>query len=223
MAAAPVLFTTADGRPMFAAAGKDGNIYGVDRTTHKIVYATAGARRSNVSAIPTTSGTHICPGVLGGAEWNGPAYDEKNNSLITPMDDWCATLKLGSTRYIPGGFYFGGTYTNDPYSSAGGKLTAIDPATGKVKWQYTSHSPMLAGVTPTASGVAFTGDMGGNILVFDSATGKVLFKKLTQGSIAGSVITYAVNGKQYLAATSGNISRLTWGNSGTPTLLIYSL
>jgi alcohol dehydrogenase (cytochrome c) len=223
MAAPPVLFTTSDGKSMFAAAGKDANIYGVDRTTHQIVYATAGARRSNVSAIPTTSGTHICPGVLGGSEWNGPAYDQKDNLLIVPMDDWCATLKLGSTRYIPGGFYFGGSYVNDPYTQARGKLTALDPASGKIKWQYTSQSPMLAGVTPTASGVAFTGDMGGNILVFDSATGKVLFKTLTQGSIAGSVITYAVNGKQYLAATSGNISRLTWGNSGTPTLLVYSL
>jgi alcohol dehydrogenase (cytochrome c) len=65
--------------------------------------------------------------------------------------------------------------------------------------------------------------MAGNLLVFDSATGKVLFKNPTQGSIAGSVVTYAVNGKQYLAATSGNISRLTWGNSGRPTLLVYSL
>ncbi|HEX3466431.1 MAG TPA: PQQ-binding-like beta-propeller repeat protein, partial [Candidatus Elarobacter sp.] len=223
MAAPPVLFTTPDGKSMFAAASKDGNIYGVDRATHKIVYATAGVRRKNVHAVPTLAGVFVCPGVLGGSEWNGPAYDEHDNLLITPMDDWCATIKLGSTRYTPGGFYFGGSYVGVPYTQAGGSLTAIDPASGAVKWKYASHSPMLAGVTPTATGVAFTGDMEGNVLALDSATGKVLYKDHTQGSIAGSVVTYAVNGKQYLAATSGNISRLTWGNSGTPTLLIYSL
>ncbi|HEY4439959.1 MAG TPA: PQQ-binding-like beta-propeller repeat protein [Candidatus Elarobacter sp.] len=223
MSAAPVLFTTSDGKPMFAAASKDGNIYIVDRTTHKIVSVSAGVRRTNVNAVPNLSGTHICPGVLGGAEWNGPAWDQKDNLLITPMDDWCATLKLGSTRYVPGGFYFGGSYTNDPVSSAGGKVTAVDPSTGKVAWQYVSTSPMLAGVTPTASGVTFTGDMQGNVLALDSATGKVLFKRPTQGSIAGSAVTYTVNGKQYVAVTSGNISRLTWGNSGTPTIMVFSL
>jgi alcohol dehydrogenase (cytochrome c) len=223
MSAPPVLFTSSDGKPMLGAASKDGNIYGVDRTAHKIVYATAGVRRSGVNAVPTVSGARICPGVLGGAEWNGPAYDEKDNLLITPMDDWCATVKLGSTRYIPGGFYFGGTYTMDPFTQARGTVTATDPTSGAVKWKYTGQSPMLAGVTPTASGIAFTGDMAGNVLVLDSATGKVLFKAPTQGSIAGSVITYRVNGKQYVAATSGNISRLTWGNHGTPTLLVYAL
>ena len=223
MSAPPVLFTTADGKAMLAAGSKDGNIYGVDRTAHKIVYATAGVRRSGVNAVPTTAGARICPGVLGGAEWNGPAYDVKDNLLLTPMDDWCATVKLGSTRYIPGGFYFGGTYTMDPFTQAHGTLTATDPASGAIKWKYTAQSPMLAGVTPTASGVAFTGDMAGNILALDSATGRVVFKTPTQGSIAGSVITYRANGKQYVAATSGNISRLTWGNHGTPTLLVYAL
>jgi hypothetical protein len=59
-------------------------------------------------------------------------------------------------------------------------------------------------------------------LVFDSASGKVLYKDHTAGSIAGGVITYAANGKQYVALTSGNISRLTWGALGKPTLMIYS-
>jgi alcohol dehydrogenase (cytochrome c) len=77
MSAPPVLFTTAGGKSMFGAESKDGNVYGVDRTSHKIVYATPVVRRSNVNAVPTASGTHVCPGVLGGAEWNGPAYDAR--------------------------------------------------------------------------------------------------------------------------------------------------
>ncbi|HET9030562.1 MAG TPA: hypothetical protein VFN49_10310, partial [Candidatus Aquilonibacter sp.] len=68
-----------------------------------------------------------------------------------------------------------------------------------------------------------TGDMSGNFLVFDSANGKLLFKDHTQGSIAGGVITYGASGRQYVALTSGNISRLTWGAQGKPSIFIYSL
>lgn len=82
---------------------------------------------------------------------------------------------------------------------------------------------MLAGVTPTAGGVTFTGCMNGDLLAFDSASGKVLYKDRTPGSVAGGVITYAVNGKQFVAATSGNISRLTWGAQGTPSIVVYDI
>lgn len=223
MSAPPVLYTTKDGKPMVAASGKDGYIYGIDRTSHKLVWQTPGVRIQNFTTAPTVKGVHICPGVLGGSEWNGPAFDAKDHLLITPMDDWCATLKLGATRYLPGKFFFGGSYEQDPNSTARGTLTATDADTGKIVWQYKAPAPMLAGVTPTAGGVTFTGDMANNFLVFDSSNGKVLFKDKTQGSIAGGVVTYSINGKQYVGATSGNISRLTWGAQGTPSIVVYAL
>jgi glucose dehydrogenase len=111
----------------------------------------------------------------------------------------------------------------DPRSTSRGTLTASDPLTGKIVWQYKAPAPMIAGVTPSAGGVIFTGDMAGNVLVLDSRDGRVLFKDHTRGSIAGGVITYAVNGKQYVAATSGNISRFTWGAQGRPSLVLYTL
>lgn len=221
--AAPPAFVTVNGTTMLAAASKDGQLYGIDPSAHKIVYTTAEVRHTNPTAPVTVKGTHMCPSDLGGAEWNGPAYDAKDNLFITPMDDWCGTVTLGSTRYTPGQFYFGGTASMDPVKQARGALTATDPSTGKIVWKYTSGSPMLAGAVPTAGGVTFTGDMGGNVLAFDSKTGKMLYKGATQGSIAGGVVPYSVNGKEYLAVTSGNISRLTWGTSGTPTLLVYGL
>ncbi len=218
------LATAADlgAQNLAAVASKDGNLYGIDRTTHKILWHTPEVRMLNTTHPPTIAGTRICPGVLGGSEWNGAAWDAKNQHFITPMDDWCATVKLGATRYTPGQFFFGGSYVGEPYSAARGTLTATD-TNGKIVWQYRTNSPMLAGVTPTASGVTFTGDMAGNVLAFDSATGNVLFKHKTQGSIAGGVITYGINGKQYVAATSGNISRLTWGAQGKPSIVVYSL
>jgi mono/diheme cytochrome c family protein len=81
----------------------------------------------------------------------------------------------------------------------------------------------VGGVTPTAGGVTFTGDMVGNFLVFDSKSGNVLLKAPTGGAFAGGVITYAIGGKQYVAATSGNVSRISFGEGGSPTLVVFGL
>lgn len=206
-----------------AVAGKDGFVYGIDRTTHRLLWHTPEVRREHVRALATAAGAHICPGTLGGAEWNGAAYDALHHVFITPMDDWCGTFKLGSLADRPGGLFQGGTFVRDPYQQARGALTATDALSGRIAWRYRSPMPMVAGVTPTAGGVTFTGDLAGNVLVFESRTGRVLYTDHTDGGIAGGVITYAVGGKQYVALTSGNISRFTWGPHGTPSIVIYSL
>ena len=40
---------------------------------------------------------------------------------------------------------------------------------------------MVAAITPTAGGVVFTGDLDGNLLAFDEASGKILFQKKQGG------------------------------------------
>ena len=111
----------------------------------------------------------------------------------------------------------------DQNDAATGWLTAVDAQTGQVKWKYHTPQPDVAGVTPTAGGIVLNGDLAGNLYAFDAATGKVLLSYKLPGAVAGGVITYAVGGKQYVAATSGNISRTTFKTSGSPTLVILSL
>ena len=74
----------------------------------------------------------------------------------------------------------------------------MNAESGKVLWKYHAPKSMIAAVTPTAGGLLFTGDLDGNLLVFDAATGKLLLKKKVGGPIGGGVITYAIDGKQYL-------------------------
>ena len=53
-------------------------------------------------------GTHACPGVLGGVEWNGPAFNAGTNLLYVPAVDWCGTFKSSdNVRFIPGALYLG--------------------------------------------------------------------------------------------------------------------
>ena len=51
---------------------------------------------------------------------------------------------------------------------------------------------MAAAVTPSAGGLLFTRDFNGDLLAFDAATGKILYKDRAGGPIGGGVVTYAV-------------------------------
>jgi glucose dehydrogenase len=82
---------------------------------------------------------------------------------------------------------------------------------------------MLAALTPTAGGVVFTGDLNGDFLALASATGKILYLFYTGGAIAGAASTYLVDGKQYVAITSGNASRSVWHTTGAATVFVFAL
>ena len=97
-------------------------------------------------------------------EWNGPALDRLNNTLITGSVDVCFLVKLGGAmKYQAGEVEFGGTV--EPVGDNTGWVTAIDAETGAVRWRYHAEKPVIAGVTPTAGGVTLTGDLAGNLLV----------------------------------------------------------
>jgi alcohol dehydrogenase (cytochrome c) len=91
-------------------------------------------------------------------------------------------------------------------------LRAVDAATGKKRWVRQWPTPLVAGVTVTAGGVLFTGDLNDNFVALDANTGKTLYTFNTGGSAGGGVISYELNGKQYAAATSGAISGFFGGN-----------
>ena len=76
---------------------------------------------------------------------------------------------------------------------------------------------------PTAGGLVFTGDLRGNLLAFDAATGKILFRSKAGGPIGGGVITYALGGKQYVAVAAGMKNGLMGVTSGPASVAIYAL
>ena len=84
-----------------------------------------------------------------------------------------------------------------------GWLHAVDADTGVWKWRLKSNYPILGGMTPTAGGVVFFGDMGGNFYALDSANGQKLWGQDLGGAIGGGVITYTANGAQKVAVAAG--------------------
>jgi alcohol dehydrogenase (cytochrome c) len=78
--------------------------------------------------------------------------------------------------------------------------------TGVWKWRLKSNYPIFGAVTPTAGGLVFFGDMGGNFYALDAATGQKLWGQKIGGAIGGGVITYTVNGAQKVAVATGYVS-----------------
>src|SRR5262249_33581015 len=136
--------------------------------------------------------------------------------------DWCTTAKVDERpRLIPGTVYSGGSRTMDALSQ--GFLTAIDLASGNIRWQYRSENPMVAAVTTTAGGLVFTGELTGDLLALDADKGTVLYRFNTGGALTAGVVTYAINGKQYIGAASGGGTLRFAVGRGAPTIVVFTL
>ena len=97
----------------------------------------------------------------------------------------------------------------DPTFDWAGWIYAVDADTGAWRWRAKTNYPIQSGMTPTAGGIVFFGDMGGNFYVLDSATGRKLWGQNLRGAIGGGVITYSVNGTQKVAVAKG-LTEILW-------------
>ncbi|GAA0715836.1 pyrroloquinoline quinone-dependent dehydrogenase [Dokdonella soli] len=210
---APVLFTSKGKRKLMAAAPKDGQLHVIDLDSGKVLYSKPMTRTFNTDAPITAEGTRFCPGSQGGAEWNGPAYDPALNLVFTGEVDWCVTVHAATADAISGspiGQPWSGSPDGfgkmDDTSKWAGWMTATDADTGKRHWQFKAPFPLMGGITPTAGGVLFFGDMGGTFYAFDAASGKKLWSTELGGAIAGGVISYDTGAGQRVAVAAGMTS-----------------
>jgi alcohol dehydrogenase (cytochrome c) len=222
LGAAPALFSNSQHAPMVAAAGKDGFLYVIDRTTHKLAFKTPVTTVDTVKKPPTATSTRACPGIFGGVEWNGPAFVPESNLVVVGAVDYCMFYRAQpAAKWLPG-LNYGGSWSPG-VEQPSGWITAVDADSGKVRWKYHTEAPVTAAVTPTAGGIVMGGDTAGNFLVFDVADGKLLKTVQTRGAIAGGIATYEIAGRQYVAFTSGNVSRSISGAIGRPTLVVMAI
>lgn len=230
----PVFQTEIDGKmePVVASTGKDGMLNLVNRDTHQLIYSVPFATQLNSKQPLTTKPTRVCPGTLGGQEWDSSAYDPKLNLLIVPTVDWCTTewaaSKSPSVAAVrKGELYFGGGREFDPWSKASGRITAFDASTGKEVWRLMTSEPMLGGVAVTASDLVFTGELTGDFDVLNARTGKILCQYPLHDQVEGGVVTYLANGKQYVAVLSGAGAVFSQMEpqigGGNPTVTIFGL
>ncbi len=147
-----------------------------------------------------------CPGPAGGHDWPATSYDPKTDLMIIPLHQSCVLMRAepmekkigvggdaGSQRL----FEMPGTDGNL------GKLAAYNTRTMKAAWSFQQKSPFLTGVLTTDGGIGFVGDYDRRVRAFETATGKTLWQTRLPTGAQGHIISYAVDGKQYIAVESG--------------------
>ncbi len=87
----------------------------------------------------------------------------------------------------------------EPY----GAVRAIEPNSGKLKWEFKMSDLTWAGILTTASDLLFSGGNEGYFYALDARTGNLLWRTMVGGSIRSGPVTYAVKGQQYVSVAAG--------------------
>jgi alcohol dehydrogenase (cytochrome c) len=204
-------------------ANRNGFFYVLDRTRGKLLAANAYVKVNWAKGIDMETGRPIetdiaakaragekvtvYPSILGGKNWEPMSFNPKTGLAYANTLNFGGHYKAIPAEYKAGDWYLGMDLSdlwewpqgNEPR----GYLKAIDPLTGKAKWQAPSTLPRFSGVLSTAGGVVFSGQLTGEFEAFDADTGKKLWQFKTGSGIEGQPVTWETDGRQYVAVSSG--------------------
>jgi alcohol dehydrogenase (cytochrome c) len=222
----PVLATINVGgspRKVVIQANRSGFLYVLDAKEGKLIAANPYGKVNWANGIDKETGrpnvTDVFTGALEGKNGHGLAVRIGRDQLAAPVVSpqtgmlYINTLHLGMTyeagdppKLAPGRPSGAGTVkrtnvTDDP--NIRGYLKAVDPLTGKSKWETPYKSPNYSSTMVTASNLVFTGVMTGEFQALDADTGKVLWSFQTPSGIVGQPVTWERDGKQYVTVMSG--------------------
>jgi alcohol dehydrogenase (cytochrome c) len=202
-------------RKTLLVANRNGFFYTLDRTDGTLLVSRPFVRTTWAEKIgtdgrpvvlagtdPTEEGTDVCPDITGGTNWMSPAFNPKTGLMYVTAREVCATYYGWEQEFVQGQYYFGGA-AQRVGGRGHGALRAIDPKLAGPKWQFRYHTPSMAGVLSTGSGLVFGGDMDGNVMAFDATSGKNLWHFQTGAAIYAAPITYMLEGRQFVLLPSG--------------------
>lgn len=200
--------------------GKTGLVYTLDRETGEFLWATptvgqnlisdidgaTGAVSINPEVVFSALGQEIlsCPGWLGGKDWEAGAYSPRTNTMYYPLRNVCArvlsTMEGGLAIYR-----LAARFQLAPGTDQVGTVRAISAETGETEWLYEQRAGTMS-LMATGGGLVFGGDVNGRFRALSDETGEVLWEVNLGAPVTGYPVTYAVDGRQYVAVSTGSAS-----------------
>lgn len=212
--------------------GKTGVVYTLDRATGEFLWATPTVQQNVIQDIDGATGAvtenpdvvfreseqvvFVCPSWTGGKDWEAGAYSPLTNTMYYPLRNTCANMMATAnfesetaqalTAGGQGGlaiYSLAARHQLTPGTENLGTVRAISAETGKTEWLYEQRAGTMS-LAATGGGLIFGGDSNGRFRAHDHDTGEILWEVNLGSSVSGYPITFAVDGKQYVAVNTGS-------------------
>jgi alcohol dehydrogenase (cytochrome c) len=212
-------------RKLLLHADRNGVFYVLDRTNGTFLSGTPFVHANWVSGFDANGrpiqvpGSNSSPGgsfvvypTAGGAtNFQAPSYSPLTGLMYLEYAENGQRYASAQVPFESGRQYIGRTdpsgdvapKAGDPPPSAG--IKAIDPETGKNVWDFKIFQGSLTnGVLATAGNIVFGAIRDGNLVALDAKTGAHLWHVQLGPTMAASPISYAIDGRQFVAIAAGN-------------------
>ena len=218
-------------RVVTGVPGKTGVVYTLDRETGEFLWATptvsqnvindidgaTGAVTENAEVTFTALGQEVlaCPTWAGGKDWEAGAYSPLTNTMYMPLRNTCARMlatddvRSERARALTAGgqggleiYALAARHQITPGEDQLGTVYAVSAETGRTVWLHEQRAATMS-VMATGGGLVFGGDVNGRFRALDQETGAVLWEINLGSPVVGFPITYAVDGRQYVAVNTG--------------------
>ncbi len=230
-------------RVMTGIPGKTGIVYTLDRATGEFLWATPTVAQNVVGGIDGVTGVvtensevvfrregqevFACPTLVGGKDWEAGAYSPRTNTMYYPLRNACARMMAIDNDSL---YQLSVRTQIAPGTDQVGTVQAISAETGERLWIYEQRAATSSLMT-TGGDLIFGGDYNGRFRALDAETGEVLWEINLGSPVTGFPVTFSVEGRQYVAAstgrslTSGAFNRLTpeLRPSAGNTLFVFAL
>jgi alcohol dehydrogenase (cytochrome c) len=214
--------------------GKTGVVYTLDRQTGEFLWARPTVMQTVLAGIDETTGQPtvnpdvifngpneeklVCPNPNGGKNWAAGAYSPVTNTMYYPLQNTC--MMVSAVALKPGEeslYAINSRQQLAPGTNNVGTVQAISAETGHTVWKYEQRAGTTS-LVATGGGLLFGGDANGRFRAIDQSSGKVLWETNLGSAVTGYPITYSVNGRQYVAVSTGSSLQTGGVNRLTPEL-----
>jgi len=214
--------------------GKTGIVYTLDRATGEFLWARPTVYQNVVQNINGSTGAvtvnpetlfveigqerFVCPTPLGGKNWPSSTYSPLENVMFFPLQNTCMSSTAIVSRPTPDSLY--GTRNRNqiaPDRAGVGSIHAVSAETGETIWTYDQRAAVMS-LLSTGGGLLFGGDSNGRFRALDQSTGEVLWEINLGSPVSGYPISFAVDGRQYIAVSTGSSLTALGANQLTPEL-----
>ncbi|HVZ20117.1 MAG TPA: PQQ-dependent dehydrogenase, methanol/ethanol family [Vicinamibacterales bacterium] len=211
-------------RKLLIHADRNGFFYVLDRTNGRFLAATPFVYQNWNTGFDAAGRPQIAPGsnssvegsffvyptLGGGTNFQAPSYSPLTGLFYLAYSENGQRYVSQPVAFEQGRQYIGrgqagpaSARPGEPAPSSG--IKAIDPETGRMQWDFkTAQGSLQNGVLATAGNVLFASIRDGNLAALDARTGAPLWHFQTGTTPAASPMSYAVDGKQYVAIAAGN-------------------